>query len=181
MAPDSNNAEDEVDAAAVDQLAESIKQQARIDTNEVINKIKNDDPSAFDNAVKLHNAKTYASVCGGKVPPHLDYQFTLNDPNLTGQTAPDHRVKFSEVIDRDQTLDERIQLYRERHPHWWPEMWETAARLDFESRPNEKGQWQVVRNKKELKKLQRAHQLKEGGGSGSKKGKGKGKGKGKAK
>lgn len=162
-----------VDSAAIDQLAESVARQARIDSNELITNIRNEKPTAFDNAVKLHNAKTYASVCGGTVPKALDYQFTLDDPNLTGQTEPDHAVKFSEVIDREQTLDERIAMYREKYPHWWPEMWETAARLDFESRPAERGQWEVVRNKQELKKLARANRLRNGGGQSRKNTKGK--------
>ena len=177
MGDASNKNDAKVEDEAVNQLAESVARQARIDSNEVINKIRRDEPTAFDNAVRLHNAKTYASVCGGAVPKGLDYQFKLNDANLTGQTNPHHAVKFSEVVDKEQTLDERIAMYKEKHPHWWPEMWETAARLDFENRPSERGQWQVVRNKQELKKLSRANRLKNGGGSAQKSGKGKRKGK----
>lgn len=164
---------------AVDQLATDIEEKARIEANETINHIRATDNKTFNNAVKLHNARTYAQACGGSVPPQLDYGFHLDEPSLTGSTDPNHTVNFGQVDSAEQTLDERIAMYQQKYPHWWPEMWETAARLDFDKRPKEKGQWEVVRNKAELKKIAKIHKLNEkrkqrraAGGSG---GKGKGK------
>ena len=164
---------------AVDQLADDVKEKAHIEANNTINRIRTQDSKTFSNAVKLHNARTYAQACGGTVPPHLDYGFQLDEPSLTGCREPDHAVNFSDVDPKYQTLDDRIALYRQKYPHWWPEMWETAARLDCDKRPKEKGQWQVVRNKAELKKIAKIHKLNEkrkqrrGAGGGNGKGKGK--------
>lgn len=150
----------------VDQLAEHLKGES-IDA-------KN---KAFESALKLHRARTYAEACGGRVPPKLDYSFELKDPSLTGDGARYKRdsVPFSAVDppDKEETLEERIEKYRERYPNWYEEMYTTAARLDFDARPNERNQWQVVRSKKELKKLTKAAQLRNGqpGPSGNRRGK----------
>ena len=63
------------------------------------------------------------------------------------------------VDDSTHTLQDRIDMYLKKFPHWMPEMAEVAARIDFESRRSENGNWGVINNKKEFKKAKKALEL----------------------
>ena len=153
MADDSNNSE-------VDQLSTALREQARIDSQEVVQKTIEQQPDTYDKAAFLHNAQYFTNACGGSVPECLDYGLTLDMPELTGLKKAG-LVRFSQTDSRIQTIEDRIKDYAELRPEWGPEMHEAAARIDFENRPCEKGKWKVVRTNKELKKLQRVEKLKQ--------------------
>ena len=107
-------------------------------------------------ATKLHVAKTYAQAAGGD--PAIDYCVPIIDKSLTG-SVEEVPVPMASVEDTEETLEERAAKYMEMYPHWFQEMAITAARLDFEKRPCEKGKWEVYNNRKELKKATRALKL----------------------
>lgn len=129
----------------------------------VVEQTIKEDPDQFNDAVLLHNARSFKQVVTNgdmskKLPATLDYSFPLNSPRLTGKDK-ELSVPYSMVDDSTHTLKDRIDMYLKKFPNWMPEMAEVAARIDFESRRSENGNWGVINNKKEFKKAKKALEL----------------------
>ena len=82
----------------------------------------------------------------------------IQNKKLTGEEKPVEVNVLSIDEDKEETLEDRARAYAIRDG-MDPMMAETAARLDFNKRVE--GGWEIVRNKKDLKKFKRVQAAKQ--------------------
>ena len=123
--------------------------------------LQNDPDREIQTARQLSTAKTYRSALIGIPEKHLsglDYSINIHAKKLTGRDQPVEVNVLAIDEEKEETLEDRARAYAIRDG-MDPLMAETAARLDFNQRVE--GGWEIVKNKKDLKKYKRVLAAKE--------------------